>query len=1247
MPKIASLSRHGQFKAIGHPTDGLHERLPNVTKGLLAHFPFDGTPEPTPLLEVVAEQLEGVTHPDHPDLIKLSKFKTFTAPGITGSRYVMVEFDMLMDGTGGMPIGFPTPGGDSNMDLFVTGGRLGLNAWASQTWGALYPASKRVHVAYLIDTADTNKSKIYYDGVLQAMSGNPMTGAREIKTDTIIVGDGRTIVSGSHYPFTGYIGNIAFHRIDVELITATDAALDDEKGVFIGQPSQNLALTSAGATNFTLSRVDGNVIPITDMGDGRWRIDASSFGSGQTTIRLLWNQSVFTNGETYTTSLRYRQEAGPTKSYLMSDFCDIVPVAADFKKIAYSDFIFESLTKARATYDVVYRFTDILVLAGMVLEVWDIQLTKSYHSPATESAPRTSPYSRLNLGQHPLPGDHTLAGRRRSIATADSEHLVLTKSGDTFVLYENGVATTAYEDRWARFRYHRPTVSYNFAALDNLKATDGTVSDSAYQVALNQSTDKAGYLIRTFVYSDADVRIWHRYHNDNGGSIRVNGRDAQAMGGYTAPTGENAPDNYIDLKVGWNCVELWGMDGDNGGAIFYLTDNTQGYNELLSTSPNRVASARLSVHPNVRYQTAKLPVDFFTTTAAQVNFTRASLAHWGVTSYAANKPRFVRVAGSVGMLTDITSANYVLYSGFQNMSDSVVGAASVTKTTFVIDGASQPGTAWVQGATADIAFGVVPTVGAMPSNSSLKPFISYWLRSSVAGAVGKSHIRATVGGAEYYLSSDLASWLTADQVTAEPNWFGANNTVVGDWVRVVLRLPTLPAGALDAMTIGAVYRCRADFTADTAGFQLEFGLVTSLIPTNGAIGSRSTEQFSLTFEAPPSPVEGSIVVDWTPTREESSFWDQAVSARVFELGNYHSNSSLVLWAFYQSSTAITDPNLRLYIKGGSNSGWSATPTVRPYNSGWYKQNERRRSVVMWTNRDTFYVYTDGVKYGPWTIADPISTWNGSVLHIRDSSGNVYHGITAYDRMLTDAELEEVNAGGIPSGFTLNKVLNGDGSLAAADGCGYNNGFNSWTESLSVYDRALEAKEAKKLFKSDLVLSKDGRVTTPCIVENGENLWPDPDLMRVTPYSGTGSVVVKNDDGRYYELAIDVAATNSFSGYAMTNLEVGATYVFSGEFWRSSGSTATGSWSRVLRAEGVQGGGNVDGPYWRDLPEETWVTKEITFVADDSQLCHVYPAASNGASNGTFRWRNMVIRKVSPVPMSVSHHALTVNEIIEA
>lgn len=198
------------------------------------------------------------------------------------------------------------------------------------------------------------------------------------------------------------------------------------------------------------------------------------------------------------------------------------------------------------------------------------------------------------------PDVSTMMAYKKLVVNNDFKHQALVKNGSTFTMYENGILTDSYVNKWGAWEmqgidspssqaqdisYYNQPVGYT---IINDKATHGALD------SINWSTHQTGKVYRTFLYLSQSKTITHYWNFDNGGGAYLNGNKVTS-GGY-ASTGNKVTFNLVK---GWNCVELYVVDADTGGGLTFCL-NTSGCNAAFS---NKTA------HPEILYMTAELPIE--------------------------------------------------------------------------------------------------------------------------------------------------------------------------------------------------------------------------------------------------------------------------------------------------------------------------------------------------------------------------------------------------------------------------------------------------------------------------------------------------------------------------------------------------------------------------------------------------------------------------------------------------------------
>jgi len=196
------------------------------------------------------------------------------------------------------------------------------------------------------------------------------------------------------------------------------------------------------------------------------------------------------------------------------------------------------------------------------------------------------------------------------------------------------------------------------------------------------------------------------------------------------------------------------------------------------------------------------------------------------------------------------------------------------------------------------------------------------------------------------------------------------------------------------------------------------------------------------------------------------------------------------------------------------------------------------------------------------------------------------------------------------------------------------------KNFSIYNKVLSTAEMQKLTAGTLQITSSGDVHN-IIEEIGPNLWPNA-LDLNTTYGVNGNGTFSSVVGEYHQLVFTGA------GYYYKGNDIatatGEAYVFSGEFWRSADSTGNHDTCAIEGATSVTKAGD----NWNTIPVETWTRTMGFCVADINVRFLVYPHAhATTSATGTYRWRNIQVRKI-PTEAMKAHQGGTIDigEIIE-
>jgi len=169
-------------------------------------------------------------------------------------------------------------------------------------------------------------------------------------------------------------------------------------------------------------------------------------------------------------------------------------------------------------------------------------------------------------------------------------------------------------------------------------------------------------------------------------------------------------------------------------------------------------------------------------------------------------------------------------------------------------------------------------------------------------------------------------------------------------------------------------------------------------------GTRSPETLAIPTAGVLNPQEGTIEFWWCPINQPASIMtgSQTVAPPIIQVGNYYNNNSWILWC------GITG-RLSLYVRGDNATGWTGTWIIIP-NLSWYQLNRWYHFVVRWENANTFWVFIDGVKYGPYVSSQPFMGIAGNIMSLgkldasSGPSNALFDDLRISNRARTDEEI---------------------------------------------------------------------------------------------------------------------------------------------------------------------------------------------------------------------------------------------------
>lgn len=178
-------------------------------------------------------------------------------------------------------------------------------------------------------------------------------------------------------------------------------------------------------------------------------------------------------------------------------------------------------------------------------------------------------------------------------------------------------------------------------------------------------------------------------------------------------------------------------------------------------------------------------------------------------------------------------------------------------------------------------------------------------------------------------------------------------------------------------------------------------------------GTRSAETLTIPTAGVLNPQEGTVECWWMPINQPASTMtgSQLVAPPIIQVGNYYQNNSWILWCGINSQ-------LRLYARGDNATGWTGNWTIIP-NLNWYQLNQWYHIVVIWQNANTFWVFIDGIKYGPYVSSLPLVSIAGNIMSLgrfdaaSGPSNAIFDDLRISNRARTDAEILAAYQSGQP------------------------------------------------------------------------------------------------------------------------------------------------------------------------------------------------------------------------------------------
>jgi len=141
--------------------------------------------------------------------------------------------------------------------------------------------------------------------------------------------------------------------------------------------------------------------------------------------------------------------------------------------------------------------------------------------------------------------------------------------------------------------------------------------------------------------------------------------------------------------------------------------------------------------------------------------------------------------------------------------------------------------------------------------------------------------------------------------------------------------------------------------------------------------------------------------------------DQGSSPRIFQLGNYYSNSSISLWNMTK--------HLSYYVKGISSTGWTTSKNTNiEYTSETWNNKRHTYTLIVGEDAKNIRLFMDGEYVATTNSSEIIGNISGNFINLGLSNPYAkYRSLSIYNRVLTDKEVSEL----YNSKFTITNIKN--------------------------------------------------------------------------------------------------------------------------------------------------------------------------------------------------------------------------------
>ena len=273
--------------------------------------------------------------------------------------------------------------------------------------------------------------------------------------------------------------------------------------------------------------------------------------------------------------------------------------------------------------------------------------------------------------------------------------------------------------------------------------------------------------------------------------------------------------------------------------------------------------------------------------------------------------------------------------------------------------------------------------------------------------------------------------------TGAPPAMGTFNVYYNGWFRIDLAgVVQLTFSGLPAGVRGIGFGVRSSVSSGGQVCSVDrLQIEARSYATSFIDGTRAAERLTIPTAGILSPAEGTVEFWWQPINQPASnMTTQLTSPQIMRMGTYANDNSWVLWNL--------NGTLSLLVRGAGHTSWTGFWQVIS-SSLWHQLNRWYHISVRWSGTNTFWVFVDGVRYGPYVSTHPFTGVAGNVMAlggaaVSGSTNAFIDDLRISNRARTDQEIADAFNSGqpLPVDADTTYALRMDGDLNYGQGGDY-------------------------------------------------------------------------------------------------------------------------------------------------------------------------------------------------------------------